>query len=68
MRNVLRLAMTLLPKLPNEPYELTTEWLVSLNRWKVSPSLAQNCLWLSLESTLTPRITAFLASNWLSAS
>src|SRR5271165_1124341 len=67
IRKVLRLAMTMPAKPPSDPYSLTTLWSVSESRWNVSPSLVQNCLWLSAESTLTPRITAFLASNWLSA-
>ena len=60
MRKVLRLAMVMAPKWPSEPYSSTTLWSGSASRWKVRPSLVQNCLWLSGVSTLTPRITAFV--------
>ena len=47
------------PKLASEPYSFTTFFSGSASRRKVRFSFVQNCLWLSVESTLTPTITAF---------
>src|SRR5215469_635990 len=58
IRKVLRIAIVMSPKCPSDPYSSTTLCSVSESRWNVRLSFAQNCLWLSVESTLTPRITA----------
>ncbi len=61
-RNVLRAAIVS-PRISwVEPYCATTFFCVSDNSLKVRLCSAQNSLWLSVESTLTPKITVFFLS------
>src|ERR1019366_912754 len=59
IRKVLRDAT---PCEPSEPYWSTIFLSVSESSLNVRLSLVQNSLWLSVESTLTPRITACCCS------